>query len=120
MRKLMIAAALVSTALATPALARDGSIYVGLDAGLLRPDSLKLDFDNGSTSVRDGLRLRHKWGFDVDGVGGYDFGMFRLEGEIGYKHAKIKDAPADLAVIRAVRPFNFGGDSFDSSGHTSV
>src|SRR5947209_18221139 len=40
MRKLMIAAALVSTAMATPAMARDGAPYVGLDVGVLRPSPL--------------------------------------------------------------------------------
>jgi len=90
MRKLMVAAALVSTVLATPAMARDGSIYAGIDAGLLRPNSLKLDYDSAQLSVSDGLRLHHKWGYEGDLVGGYDFGMFRLEGEIGYKHATIK------------------------------
>ena len=36
--------------------------------------------------------MRYKAGYDVDLRGGYDFGMFRLEGELGYKHAKMKSA----------------------------
>ena len=35
-------------------------------------------------------RAKLKTGYDVDVIGGYDFGMFRLEGELGYKHVKIK------------------------------
>jgi hypothetical protein len=51
MRKLMIAAAFLSTATATPALARDGSVYVGLDAGLIRAQSLNLRFTNSAVSI---------------------------------------------------------------------
>ena len=35
-----------------------------------------------------------KTGYDVDLIGGYDFGMFRLEGELGYKRAKAKSVRA--------------------------
>ena len=35
MRKLAIAMALASTALATPAVARDHSVYVGLEGGVM-------------------------------------------------------------------------------------
>ena len=30
-------------------------------------------------------------GYDVDFRGGYDFGMFRLEGELAYKHANRQE-----------------------------
>ena len=36
-------------------------------------------------------RVKNKTGYDVDLIGGYDFGMFRLEGELGYKRAKLKN-----------------------------
>ncbi len=119
MRKLMIAAALVSTALATPAVARDGSAYVGIDAGVVKPSSLDLRFTNSAVSVDNGERLRHKWGYDVDAVFGYDFGMFRLEGEFGYKHASLKSAtvaPAALAaVLIPAAPTTYG-----STGRSNV
>jgi opacity protein-like surface antigen len=103
MRKFVIAAALVSVALGTPALARDGSPYVGADAGLLKPERLDLRFISaGGASVSDALRLRHKAGYDVDGVFGYDFGMWRLEGELGYKHARLKDAVAERDALAAI------------------
>ena len=53
MRKLVIAAALLSTAVATPALARDGAPYLGIDAGLVRPNNLNLRFSNSATSISD-------------------------------------------------------------------
>ena len=77
MRKLFIAGALVSTALASPALARDGAPYVGIDAGVLVPDDLKLDFNNGTTRVNDGVVIKHKLGYDVDGVFGSEPGFLR-------------------------------------------
>ena len=121
MRKLVIAAALLSTAVATPAFARDGAPYVGIDAGLVRPDKLKLDFVNSRTSVGDGIVLRHKWGIDADAIFGYDFGLFRVEGELGYKHAKTKDAHLDAAALAEVlQPSAGSGFQFDSNGHTNV
>ena len=38
-------------------------------------------------------------GYDLDAIAGYDFGMFRLEGEIGYKHTKINDATIDGTFV---------------------
>src|SRR5689334_19095554 len=96
MRKLLFAAA-ATVALATPAVAKDGSPYVGLDAGLLIPQKQdvfgSIDFTNPAVADlnrTDVASLKYKLGYDVDLVGGYDFGMFRLEGELGYKHAKTK------------------------------
>lgn len=102
MRKLVIAAALVSAAWAPPALARDGSAYVGVDAGIVKPQALNLRFTNSTTSVSGGERLRHKYGYDVDGVFGYDFGMFRLEGELAYKHSKLKSVVLDPGAITGI------------------
>ena len=45
MRKLAIMAALASTALATPAVARDNSWYVGVEGGAMIVEDTKLDFD---------------------------------------------------------------------------
>jgi opacity protein-like surface antigen len=121
MRKLVVAAAFLSTAIATPALARDATPYVGIDAGLVRPDKLKLRFVNSATSVDNGVVLRHKWGFDGDAVFGYDFGMFRLEGELGYKRSSIKDASlAPAALAQVLLPSGGTGFAYDSSGHTNV
>ena len=38
--------------------------------------------------VDDGLNADWKMGWDADAIVGYDFGAFRLEGELGYKKAK--------------------------------
>jgi len=98
MRKLLIAAALVSTAVGTPAFARDGSVYVGVDAGLLKPSPARVRLTRSAGVIENAVRIRHKLGIDADAVAGYDFGMFRLEGELGLKSAKTKDAALSQAA----------------------
>ena len=101
MRKLAIAMALASTVLATPAVARDHSFYAGVEGGVLLVEDMDLDYsDNTPFALKDALTVRHRSGFDIDAVAGYDFGMIRLEGELGYKHAKVHEiSAAALPVV---------------------
>lgn len=85
MRKLALAAALATSALATPALARDNSWYVGVDAGVLLVEDQDIRFNPGVT-VPD---VDYHKGYDFDANIGYDFGSFRLEAEAAYKRAKV-------------------------------
>ena len=109
MRKYLLAAS-AAVAIATPAAAKDNSGYVGIEGGVMFPQHQTLfgnvDFtdpyfspfartDIGSISYK-------KPGWDIDAVGGYDFGMFRLEGEIGYKRAKIKSLSVNSAFVNAL------------------
>jgi opacity protein-like surface antigen len=119
MRKLMIVAAIVSTALTTPAAARDGAPYVGIDAGLLRPSPLNLRLTSTPLTVENALRIRHKIGFDGDAVFGYDFGMFRVEGELGYKYAKLNRATAARSAVNAYAGSSFPID-YPANGHGRV
>src|SRR5687767_2442427 len=91
MRKLAIGMALASTALATPAVARDGSWYAGIEGGLMIVEDLELDYDSVTLDVRDSVDIGHNKGIDVDIIGGHDFGMFRAEAELGYKRASIDE-----------------------------
>jgi opacity protein-like surface antigen len=103
MRKYLLAAA-AAAAIASPAAARDHSGYIGVDAGLLLSTHTNVHIDAtnsyycsggeggtyfGSyfTNCQATFKTHYKTGFDGDIVGGYDFGMFRLEGELGYKYA---------------------------------
>ena len=104
MRKLAIAVALASTVLATPALARDGSGYVGVEGGAMIVEDFSLDFDDDVDSVDDVLTIDHNTGFDIDAVAGYDFGGFRLEGELGYKRASVDAITVDTAFVPVVSP----------------
>ncbi|MEO7366140.1 MAG: outer membrane beta-barrel protein [Sphingomicrobium sp.] len=110
MRKFLLAAA-ATAALGSPAAARDHSWYVGVEGGVMKVQDLKLDYDDVAVSLNNGVRIDHKMGLDVDLLGGYDFGMFRLEAETAYKRAKIDDVD-----------FNqyFGPGPFDASGRGSA
>ncbi|TVV76110.1 outer membrane protein, partial [Sphingomonas solaris] len=92
MRKLAIMAALATTALAAPAMARDGAWYVGAEGGGMIVEDLKYDLTNAAgATVNNAYNVDSKYGFDVDGIVGYDFGAFRLEGEVGYKRAEVDE-----------------------------
>src|SRR4051812_6578580 len=159
MRKYLLTAAVAAAAIATPAAARDGSGYVGVDLGVLFPQDndadLLADFTTTNANVPPGgtlppgipagpadvrfgntFGISYKTGYDVDLVGGYDFGMFRLEGEVAYKHAKLdklKVDNTDIAAINAAlnRPSAapdpgapglapLDSTDFDLNGHVSV
>jgi opacity protein-like surface antigen len=87
MRKLAIAVALASTALATPAVARDHSVYVGLEGGVMWVEDSPFNVTDARTNPR--YTIDHKTGYDVDAIAGYDFGAIRLEAEVAYKRAGI-------------------------------
>lgn len=102
MRNILLAAVAVA-ALATPALARDGAPYVGIEGGIVLPEDLNADLrvDDGFTTTHynNAFKVDFKKGYDIDAIAGYDFGMFRLEGELGYKHFRAKDIDVTGAVF---------------------
>jgi OOP family OmpA-OmpF porin len=89
MRTSLIAVALAATFVATPALAREGALYIEGDLGPMIVDDV--DFDIGAVNNAATLRPRkHDFGVKLDGadlggIVGYDFGMFRVEGEVSYR-----------------------------------
>ncbi len=90
MRKLAVAIALASTALAGPALAKDGSFYVGIEGGGIISQAASFDLRTTSgVAYKAPLRNTYNVGYDVDGILGYDFGMFRTEFEVGYKRNNV-------------------------------
>ena len=93
MRKLILGAVLASSALASPALARDDSWYVELDAGVVLVDDFHLPLDHASNAFQyssgtEVAQIDSAAGYDIGTVLGYDFGMFRLEGEVSYRRAE--------------------------------
>ena len=123
-------AAVAAAAIATPAMARDGSGYVGIEGGALFPKNqhvnATVDFTDPLVTDISSTRaatIKNKTGYDVDLIGGYDFGMFRLEGELGYKRSSLKSANFNDTFITAFNTgagTTFTGDEFDLNGHTSV
>ena len=132
MRRFLLASAAV--AIAAPAVARDGSGYVGLEGGVLFPQhqtgvftstfiqsaqspaagtpaaapgtgvvgTLPAPFNLAPATVVGGSDVRFKTGYDVDAIAGYDFGIFRLEGELGYKRSNIKSFTQDTTFGTAI------------------
>jgi len=130
--RIYLLAAVAAAAIATPALAKDNSPYVGVEGGVMFPRNQDvfgaIDFTTPPDGVSDFAasdvgELKFKTGYDVDLIGGYDFGMFRLEGELGYKRAKAKSVSLDDNFVTA---FNAGAGTlftsgdFDLGGHVSV
>ena len=158
MRKYLLAA-VAAAAVSTPAVARDNSPYIGIEGGVMFPrdNDVDLDVDFVTTNVTfpaggvvppntpagpadtrfdDAFGVDYKTGFDIDLIAGYDFGMFKLEGELGYKRAKADDVEidsTDLAALNAAlnRPSvapdpgapglpALAGGSFDIDGTVKV
>ncbi|MEY3635496.1 MAG: hypothetical protein RLZZ61_1906 [Pseudomonadota bacterium] len=95
MRKLAISLALASTALASPALARDNQWYVGVDGGAMIVEDLALDIG----VLSDAATVDINKGYDVGGVVGYDFGGFRLESEVSYRKADVAGVTSQTSQI---------------------
>src|SRR3982751_4325481 len=117
MRKYLLAA-VAAGAMATPALARDGAPYVGVEGGIMFPKDqdgdLLVDYTTtqtpatpvvvgpADTTFSNTFGLDYKRGYDVDAIAGYDFGMFRVEGELGYKRANIDALEVDSTDLAAL------------------
>jgi OmpA-OmpF porin, OOP family len=118
MRKLAIALALASTTLATPAFARDHSPYVGVEAGGMLVEDQDFGYTDNTIAIGRGIAnaytVNYGLGWDVDFIGGYDFGVFRVEGELGYKRAKVDSVTTDARIAPAGTGGNLDG------GHISV
>ena len=98
MRKLAITLALATTMLASPAVARDKSWYVGIEGGAMLVEDTDFDYARAALAVPNGITVDHKTGLDADIIGGYDFGPVRAEAEIGYKRASIGDVFAASSI----------------------
>jgi len=126
MRKLSVALALASTALAGPALAKDNSFYVGVEAGAIISQASTFDLrQTNGVAYKAPLRDTFKVGYDVDGILGYDFGMFRTEFEVGYKRNRI----SYFQVNGGTPPLTFGdgtvgvpgtGNYYNSPGNQNI
>ena len=72
-------AAVAAAAIASPAVARDGSGYVGVEGGAMLAEDLKLDYSDGVEDINNAVSVGHKTGFALALRGGYDFGFVRAE-----------------------------------------
>ena len=111
MRKYLLAA-VAASAIASPVMARDGQPYVGIEGGILFPKDQDADVFVDYTTTQtpatpagpagptdftfeNAVGLDYKRGYDIDLIAGYDFGFFRLEGELGFKRARLDEFDID-------------------------
>ncbi len=117
MRKMAIAVALASTAIATPALARNDAWYIGVEGGAMIVEDIKLDIG----ILPAAASVDHKIGYDVDGIIGYDFGAFRMEAEVGYKQAQVDGYTSTVSTARGGgKPVAPAGSYPGAAGRTSA
>ncbi|WP_031318625.1 outer membrane beta-barrel protein, partial [Blastomonas sp. CACIA14H2] len=107
MRKLVVGLALASTALTTPAFARDGQWYVGVEGGAMIVEDI--EFDVGALS--NATIVDSDTGYDLGAVVGYDFGPFRMEAEVSYREADLTDVQTSVAIARGGGLANLVGRS---------
>jgi opacity protein-like surface antigen len=101
MRNYLLAA--TAAALAGPAFAAANGPYVGIEGGVTFPRTTDLDIIlNNTTTYNNGEEAKFKDGFDVDAIAGYKLGPIRLEGEAGYKRAKLKSLGVSTRLITDV------------------
>ena len=90
MRKLVIGMAMASTALTTPAMARDGQWYIQGDGGVMVVEDQSIDVN----AAEDDAASDYDTGYDFGGLVGYDFGSFRVEAEASYRAADLSEVTA--------------------------
>jgi opacity protein-like surface antigen len=126
----LLLAAVAAAAIAAPAMAQNSGPYVGIEGGALFPKDTRVGatVDYTDPAIPNATfgnvgKVNHKTGYDVDLIGGYDFGMFRLEGELGYKRAKSDEfrlSPAFVDAYETATGVTLTDTSFDLNDHTSV
>src|SRR5687768_4580360 len=80
------AALLAATVLtATPAMARDKTLYLGIEAGPSWASELDTDLAFDDDEDEDFLGIDHKMGYDAGLIFGYDAGILRAELDLSYK-----------------------------------
>lgn len=131
LRKYLLAAA-AAAAIASPAAARDGSGYFGVEGGVLFPKDTHVNFSGVGTYTdyyddvyeatgEATFKTNYKAGLDLDLIAGYDFGLFRIEGELGWKkasHKRYDDAFASLET--EYDTYTSGPGDIDADGKTTV
>lgn len=121
MRKFAVALALATTALAGPAVARDGAWYVGVEGGGMIVENIQYDiFPTNGGVLRNAAEINHSAGFDVDGIVGYDFGPTRVEFELGYKRANVDAITTAGLNINNALPGGVNGRFQQADGNTSA
>src|SRR5690348_8917512 len=98
MRKIALGMAVAASAIAAPAMARDGQAYIEADIGAV----IENEFDVAIEGFEDAASIDHTDGWDLGGIIGYDFGMLRTEAEVSYKEG---DPDTIVSTARGIPVF---------------
>ncbi len=104
MRKLAIVIAGITAMLASPAMARDGALYIGGEIGVLAAGDS--DIDIGATD--NAVSINHEYGYDAGLFVGYDLGAFRVEAEAAYKKADLESYQTTIRLPLEAEVFDTG------------
>jgi outer membrane protein OmpA-like peptidoglycan-associated protein len=107
MRKLVIGMAMASTALTSPAVAREGQWYIEGTGGVMLVEDQAIDVG----AAADNAAANYDTGYDFGASVGYDFGAFRLEAETSYRAADLGDVQAGTLGL-ALNPVQGGFSTF--------
>ncbi|HVF37498.1 MAG TPA: outer membrane beta-barrel protein [Sphingomicrobium sp.] len=116
MKQQLLAVILASGVLVTPVQARDRAFYVGIEGGVASPRDqdvdarvdytwnehsfgIRLPPGPADTSYPGAFSTEWKAGADIAGVVGYDFGLFRMELELGHKGARHRALEASEEFV---------------------
>src|SRR5688500_20375449 len=83
MRKIALGMAVAASAIAAPAMAKDGQGYFGADIGVV----IDNEVDVHISGFEDAVNVEHEMGWDLGAFLGYDFGFIRTEVEMSYKES---------------------------------
>ena len=119
MRKIALGMAVAATALASPALARDGQAYFGADIGYADPNNHDV-INNG---VDDGTRVNEDNGYDLGAFLGYDWGPIRTEAEVAYydfNPNSVNGGTQGIPLLDTVAPYDVGGWALTGESHVTT
>src|SRR4029450_4706556 len=106
LRRTCAAAMLASAMIASPAVARDRTLYLGVELGPMWANDMDVDIDSTEGEFAF-FELDHKMGYDVGVIFGYDAGIVRAELDLSYKRASHDELGFDAE------------GTGDADGHTS-
>src|SRR4029450_7955480 len=94
LRRTCTAAMLASAMIASPAVARDQPLYLGVELGPMWANDTDIDI-NSTEGEFDFVDLDHKMGYDIGVIFGYDAGIVRAELDLSYKRASHDELDFD-------------------------
>ncbi|MGB3166271.1 MAG: outer membrane beta-barrel protein, partial [Alteraurantiacibacter sp.] len=108
---LMSATALVSL----PAMAQDTGFYIGLGAGIVAPEDTEFEGRYDDAAPADVLTVEGDYGWEGEGVIGYDAGLLRFEVEGSYKNYELDRIQANPVGVPLFfsNQFDMNINSFD-------